>query len=334
MDRQPLRFLVEGARIHGVDGPQLDPQLRKGNSLMLYAGLTCVLDLSYSRATREFVLSAAATHDLSRHDVKRRYSCSDVKQLAEDLRRYLASLRVDQRHLRREGNCQTQLSMRFGIEQTSSEGWATVDTQSVIGFSSTPEKDRFWAPIQEKSRKVLAVLAKDPKRFGRNVNWHCCGGELDLLLWDPLAREFIVMELKDGGSASGVYLSPLQVGCYLEAWRRFAAEEPRGALSGLRDLMVQRKKLGLIHEACQLPETEAHLRFRPAIVVQSPQKQSSCWAKLEIVRRTVEETWPMDATDTPAHELLTRLSVHAFDAGKLTDISEQYARWTGCTGKR
>ena len=315
---QPLRFLLDGAAVQGEGSLPLVPHLRDGNSLMLYAGLTRVLDLVYLEGRREFAPSAARAYEMHRHGIKRRYPAADAANLAGDLDRYLSAVRLRPQFVRREGRCQAWLSQRFGADRSGAQDWAVIDSESVIGFPDSQARRRFWAPILERGRRALAVLAESPKLFGRDICSRCFGGELDLMLWDPAHREFLIVEVKDGASASGIYLSPLQVSCYLAAWRRFALEQPDEALSGLCDLLAQRQRLGMVRGPCKLPQTQTDLRFRPVVVVQDPRERSSCWAKLQMVRRTVEDAW--QSTQRPH---LEGLSIYAAVGGRLTGITEQ-----------
>ena len=324
---QPLRFLLEGATIHGEDGVRLVPHPRDGNSLMLYAGLTRVLDLVHLEDRQEFVPSAARAYEMHRHGVQPRYPAADVADLARDLNRYLSAVTVRARFYEREGRCTAWLSRRFGPDRLGADDWAVIDSESVLGFADSQAREGFWAPILERGRGVLEVLAKSPKLFGRGIATRRFGGELDLLLWDPVRREFLVVEVKDGSSADGIYLSPLQVGCYLAAWRRFALEQPDEALSGLTSLLAQRQRLGMVHGPCQLPRTRADLRFRPVIVVQDPKERSSCWARLQMVQRAVQDAW--QPAERPH---LEGLSICAVVDGQLADITQQCPQWPGGHG--
>ena len=314
---QPLRFLLKGPTIHGRDGLQLEPQLREQDSLMLYAGMSCVLVLEYRERTREFVLRAHTAYNLAGHGVAKRYPIADAARLATDLKGYFEAVRVGSRWLLKEGNCQAWLTRRFGVERTAPEDWAALDSQSVIGFADGHAKEKFWAPILENGRRTLAAL---------NIRSRGLGGELDLLIWDPQAREFLLTEIKDGGSCD-LYLGPLQVACYLAAWQAFSRVDPQCALSGLRNLLAQKQRLGLVRQACRLPETASDLCFRPVIVVQSPKTRSSCWTKFETVRRTLEETWHGTEASSTAPEFLARLAVYQLADEKLTNITQQYSQW-------
>lgn len=326
---EPLQFLLEGPKIHGEKGLHLEAQFREGNSLMLYAGLTRVLDLVYQEERERFVPKADKAYKLLERGVKAEYAARNAELLAGDLRGYLNKVEVAPRYTSREGQCQAWLTRRFGRERAEPQGWATMDSESVLGFKDEPEKNLFWKPILEKGRKALTVLATEPEQYGRRVGSRELGGELDLLLWNPRDREFIVMEVKDGSNTCGIYLGPLQVGCYLEAWRKFAACAQRKVLSGLHELLAQKQRLGLVSKTCQLPDRETDLRFRPILVVREPKSRSCCWTKLEAVRRVLEQTWQSDDGDNSAGELLAGLEVYGQYDHELRNITGQYPHWGG-----
>jgi hypothetical protein len=269
---------------------------------------------------------ADKAYGMEAHGVQRQYACADAGRLAADLRSYLRKVVARPQFVRGEGRCHAWLSRHFG-QAHNVTGWVTVDSESVFGFADAVEKASFWSPIRAMERETRAILTTDPARFAKDISSDSFGDEVDLLLWDPRAGEFIVTEVKDGGSPSGVYLSPLQVSCYVVAWRRFAAFAPQVALSGLRELVLQRQRLGLISGDCRPPETTADLRFRPVIVVQAPNERSACWEKLTAVRRAVERAWQQTDMCRATVELLTGLSVLSLRDNQLDDITLACADW-------
>ena len=297
-----LRFLLDGAVVHREKPAVLDAQFREKNVLMLYAGLTRVLHLRYDHQRAAFKVGADPAYDIQGKGVQKSYRVAEMSDLAADLRNYLACVRVANRYLDREGECQTRVSQRFGQLRTDSGDWATVDREAVIGFDGGREKDEFWRPILSKAQAALDLLACQ-RGFGTRIGVKRLGDEADLILWDPISNQFVVAELKDGGSASGVYLSALQVACYAEAWRSFAAQMPEAALGGLRSLLQQKQRLGLIGGECALPKSPSDLRFRPAVIVRNPNERSGCWEKLRCVRSAVDQAWGCSCDSGPLGEL-------------------------------
>jgi hypothetical protein len=171
--------------------------------------------------------------------------------------------------------------------------WSVVDRESVISYDGgQEEKDRIWGPIRSRAIELgRKLMSLDPKRFGTSLDKKAVGDGLDFLLWNGKDREFGVAEIKYGHPASGVYLSPRQVAAYTAIWRRFAADQPDEALAGLRELVLQKQRLGLLPDHIQPPESNADLRFRPVIIVRNPSFNGGVWESFDIVRRLVDKDW-------------------------------------------
>ena len=167
---------------------------------MLYAGRTRVVDLAYRDG--QLVPRADESYDMVGHGVQLRYACADAGRLAADLRGYLQKVVVRQQFVNGEGHCHAWLSRQFGSRRVAATAWATVDSESVIGFGDSSEKKKFWNPIRRMGRDTLEVLATEPQ-FGKGVASRPLGNEADLLFWAPQAREFLITEVKDGKSANG-----------------------------------------------------------------------------------------------------------------------------------
>ncbi len=290
---KPLRFLVDKAcRSTFKDtGLPLDLQLRSRNEVMLYLGLTRLLTVKLMKRSLQLKVSADKFYRLQEHGVAERYSPDEYAKLAGDVQRYLDNVVVNKHHYEKEGHCQARLASRFGVHGQSGDRWTVVDREIGIAYDDG-QKEKVWDPIRSRAIELgRKLMALDPKKFGTSLAKKAFGDGLDFLLWNGKDREFGVAEVKDGHSTSGVYLSPRQVAAYTTIWRRFAADQPDEALSGLRELVLQKQRLGLLPEHIQPPESKADLRFIPVIIVRNPRFKGSVWESFDIVRRLVDKDW-------------------------------------------
>lgn len=247
------------------------------------------------------------------------YDIGSVEELESSVTSYLENVRVNPHQYRREGECQNWLSHRYGIHRRDEE-WVAVDREVVLGHRDEAAKRAQWGPIQARFNEFGECLPETLRtRFGLPGRKKKVGNELDLLLWQPSAGKFLTTEVKDGGDAAGVYHSPIQVAAYLAIWRLFVREQPGDTLGGLRDLLEQKIRLGLLPDNIPLPTRIAPDDLLPAVIVRNPNVRSTCWKTLDAVLQLLEEAMPDDCLDG--------LTVWAVQDAVLTEITQTWRTW-------
>jgi hypothetical protein len=317
---QPLHFLVHRPTA-GTDHIPLVPHVREDDHLMLYAGRSVVVDLQFTR--KSFKPRADGSYEMKAHGVESVYTHDAVPKLADDLERYLAVVSPNPSFVEGEARCHAWLCRRFG-PAACPEDWATVDSEVVIGYENTGDRKRLREPIDwmcDLARRAAISSPDGPPADSAKRSYR----ELGLMIWDPRHAAFLAVEVKDG-SANDICWSPLQVACYVAEWRIFAAIALEQAREGLRQLFIQRQRLGLINADCPVPGDTAPLRFRPVIVVQSP-CSTCCWVKFAEVRSAVERAALQVGLCSPNVDLLGDLSIWEQHDDQLTDVTQECTRW-------
>ena len=287
---RPLGFLVElvHASARKDSARSLDLQFRErgrtGSQLAVYVGLTRILKAHYDGQRRVVALSADEfyTRQFPTHGLARSYPLSfAATELQNDMTRYMRNVHVNVRQYKKEGRCQNWLSHRYGFLRGGNE-WVSVDREVVVGYRDEAEKEKEWEPIKARFGVFGQGLPKVMwNRFELDVQGKGVGNELDALIWCPKSQMLLIAEVKDGSSAAGIYLSPVQVAAYFEVWRRFFQERPEEALRGIRGLIEQKMRLGLISGDVALPQRIDAANLSPALIVQAPNPHSGCWKRLD-----------------------------------------------------
>jgi hypothetical protein len=243
-----------------------------------------------------------------------------------DLKRYLKSVELSPSALAKEGRAQNWLSRRYGVGRRAADEWVAIDREIVIGYQDARERESIWRPIREWAKEVARRLQNDSEysgKYGVALGVKAIGQELDLLFWDPASQCFWVTEVKDGSSAKGVYLSPLQVAAYTAIWRIFTRDYPTDALNGISRLVDQKKRLGLIAEDVALPDGLLPEMFRPLVVVREPNSRSTCWARLQEVMSLVQSL----EDDLKCGPIVGNLPVWQLSDERLTSLDDTWQRW-------
>jgi hypothetical protein len=302
----------------------LDIQLREdgkaGRKVMLYRGSTAIQNMRLDK--RAGTLKLWAHDEYQKHfqdlGLNPSYAIEDSEGLSAGITGYLKNVSVGPQHFNREGGCENWLSHRYGSHWKPGE-WVAVDREVVIGYENQAEKEAEWEPIKTRFDEFgVGLPALMRSRFNLPVQKKTVGNELDLLLWRPSTGEFLITEVKDGGDAAGVYRSPIQVAAYLAAWRRFVEAQPADALNGVRSLLAQKIRLGLIPKEVPLPERISINALRPAIIVQDPNRRSRCWKTLDGILQLLQEAMP---------GCLDGLGLWAVKNNTLTDITDTWREW-------
>jgi hypothetical protein len=322
-----LRFVVDLVVQSGpcATDKALDLQLREDGGtrrkVTLYRGGTAILHMRLDR--RKGTLKLWAHDEYQKQfqalGLSPSYTIGDSKGLSTGITGYLKNVSVGPHHFEREGGCENWLSHRYGSHWQTGECVA-VDREVVLGYENESEKDAEWRrPIKTRFDEFgVGLPALMQSRFNLPVQRKTVGNELDLLLWRPSTGEFLITEVKDGGDAAGVYRSPIQVAAYLAAWRRFVEALPEDALDGVRSLLAQKIRLGLIPGGVPLPETICLSALRPVIIVQNPNRRSRCWKTLDGILQLLQEAMP---------GCLDGLGLWAVEDNALTDITDTWRKW-------
>jgi hypothetical protein len=119
---------------------------------------------------------------------------------------------------------------------------------------------------------------QDEKRFG---------DEVDMLAIDKTGS-LVVIELKHGVNTSGIYWGPLQAGVYHAAFK----DAPSEVYSGIKALIAQKIRLGLLPGAAAIMIPSALTLGDPMLAIAVPNRNSGCWDKmLEVCQKTRD--WPL-----------------------------------------
>ena len=122
------------------------------------------------------------------------------------------------------------------------DDFVIIDKEAVIGYKNQSEKTKFIGPLQEKYKGLQKeISALNPKLYGRNIETKAIGNELDFLALDKDGN-ILLIEYKYGTNASGIYLSPLQIGMYYDIFTHFD-----GLSEVVFDMLAQKQKIGLIN---------------------------------------------------------------------------------------
>lgn len=257
-----------------VAGLPVDPQLREGDHLHLYCGLTRLLDASLFNDTLRLSAHPTYTSQPCGADLFREWSPQDPA-LSAALDHYFANVVVKPAQVRGEGAVQARWAQ-------VRDPWISFDREGVIGYEDSAARSAARSfPTLSQARSEIEALAGSWGPVPKT------GGEVDQLAVDPQGR-LVLLELKD--SSSPAYYAPLQLLQYLHEWA--------GALptlhSSLMALMESRKTLGLSPE---MPPLSGGLRAvlafgegRPSTEVQ----QRLMLVKMVVNRYLPEGVEPME----------------------------------------
>ena len=328
---EPLRPLVDLTKEYWKDKkrrPKVRPDLQfRTDAISLYLGLTKVLQIHMDKKGCLHP-SAAGAYELRDLGVQPTYRQEQCTDLVADILRYLERVDVDDRYLSDEGRCQNWLSYHNGAQHVPGRGVPlAIDREVVIGYKDEGEKtELFREAIRKPALEVIKGISKaKPKRYGENLQKLPLGNELDLLMWDS-SGAFLATEVKGGGNPHGIYMAPVQMAAYLLAWRDFAKVDP---LKGVKCLVEQKRELGLVTmdgtEWNQFSASLSAPHFVPVLVVQRPNRNSSCWKKLCEVTEYVSTMWP----DGRGPSIMDSLRVYTVEnpEGDLEDHTEDYPSW-------
>lgn len=288
-----LRFLIDVALENRDDPYALDIQLREGNELMYYHGTTCLLTIRISNRNSTLDITATAHEAYGQHaECRAEYAAlmktwriTESATLEQAVRFYLpkAIRAADARYYdnKKEGYWQNRLCVRFGPRWRCDDEWLILDRECVLGFDTSGEKTDFYAQAREKFAAFRRQLQDEDSTTWGQITDKGFGDELDLLAIDPAGR-LVVLELKHGSNAAGIYWGPLQTYFYGDAFTSVLGE----IRDDLLNLAHQKIRLGLLPEAAgSRLGREGLSRVEPVLAIAEPNENSACWDRMDQVLR-------------------------------------------------
>lgn len=148
---------------------------------------------------------------------------------------------------KKEGYYQNILSRRFGICGSSSDEFVILDKEVVIGYKDEAEKQLILGTMQSKYKALQCEFSQHyPEAYGKDLSKKSVGNELDFLGLDKHGN-LLVIEYKHGTNTSGIYLSPLQIGLYLDIFNAYIARFSQELQSTIFKMLKQKQEIGLIN---------------------------------------------------------------------------------------
>ncbi|MEI6514585.1 MAG: hypothetical protein WCO77_01295 [bacterium] len=283
------------------DAYALDIQVREGNVLMYYHGTTRLLTLHFrwKSLKSQMTIKAHASSAYGEYAeccqqyqaLMKEWSISDISNFKDAWQAYLKSAMVaaNDRYYgnHREGFWQNRLCVEFGRNWTPSSDWLVIDRECVIGFKRSADKKAHYEKANSKAQEIkLALQNSDKVKWGTPDN-KGFGDEVDMLAIDK-SGSLVVIELKHGVNAKGIYWGPLQAGVYQTAFKA----APLEVLKGVEKLIAQKIKLGLLPNAAAKRVPSFLKLGDPVLAIAEPKKDSRCWGKLgEVCQKTKD--WPL-----------------------------------------
>jgi hypothetical protein len=269
-----------------------DVQLREGNHVHVYCGLTRLLDAEPVRGGVRVSAHATYRSQTCGADLFRVWSLEEGG-FADAAERYFSGVTVREANVGWEGAVQAAWG-------AVTNPWTPFDREAVLGYADTT------AQTAGRAFPGIRAARKEVERIRTREKWAALpdgkvGAELDQLAVDDSGR-LVLLELKHAGaSASSVYYSPLQLLQYVHEWAK-AFDSVRSALRALIDA---RKAIGL--SPLNMPDLARGLRpvigFGPD--VRSPEVRARFEEVLSIANRHLPpdvspiEVWTMTLAGRP-----------------------------------
>lgn len=187
----------------------------------------------------------------------------------------------------REGFWQNRLCIEFGRNWTPMSDWLVIDRECVIGFKLSADKKAHYEKANSKALEIKHTFQNyDKKKWGKPDKKEF-GDEVDMLALDK-SGNLVVIELKHGVNAKGIYWGPLQAGVYHRAFKDALSEVQQG----IKALIVQKIKIGLLPATAATRVPSSLTLGDPVLAIAKPIKKSRCWGKMvEVCQRTKD--WPL-----------------------------------------
>ena len=212
----------------------LDVHLRLHDKVIVYCGLTKLVDICLKNGMADFAAESTYTTQPCAGDLFRVWNTRE-SGFEEVLSNYLDNVAVDGAQTGREGGIQARWSR-------VTEPWIPFDRDAVLAYESETEKAKAMEcqKVDEAYVQLGAIVASKRKLPSRKDHWAMLpqrkkSNEIDQIAVDPQGR-LVIVELKDA-SASDVYYAPLQLLQYVWEWHN-ALGAVRDSLQRLLDARV------------------------------------------------------------------------------------------------
>ncbi|MBZ0274398.1 hypothetical protein K8I61_20365 [bacterium] len=247
----------------------IDVQFRRGDFIQLYAGTACVLRLQWNGTTFQSIPKSVHNFIRLRENT--------VTAIVENWEHHRDSVEINEpRFLLNESTWQAALAFRFGRNFKKGDPFCVIDAQMRM---ETLADSRELEIVQESYRPIRQSLCelpviRLPKEFASGSFWD----QIDILGINGDGK-IIVVEIKVGTSARGVYSGPIQAGGYTELLTEFKGD----LVAGVRPLIEQKKQLGLLPASAPDFNPSGDFEIAPILAVGEPNWRSSMWKTLGIV---------------------------------------------------
>jgi hypothetical protein len=256
----------------------LDIQLRENDILMVYMGTTRILKIKIDTKRSRLIFTADKAYSDKFLGI---YNFSNAPQglIYSYLIKTINTVSPNYFSNEAEGFYQNLICYHHGEKATAASPFIIFDRECVMGYDNTAEKVLNFNPIAEKYQEIIAKeQEKDPKKFGKPKGKKL-GNELDLLAIDNECN-LCCIELKRGGSASGIYWGPFQVAVYKDIFNKTSLAH---IYPDIVELVSQKVKLGLLPVLSDF-HLQGHTNFnnvKPFLAIGAPNFDSTCWKSLK-----------------------------------------------------
>jgi hypothetical protein len=248
-----LRWLFNLVKNH----PKLDFQIGKSSSkqwISVYYGLTRLMSIRKLKDSYIFIYTAEKYQKLSVSLYGKKNITDNFQYAIESLIVQIENERKFDRYYKneKEGYYQNIFSRRFGKCGNPDDDFVIIDKEAVVGYVNQAEKMNIFGRIQQPYKQFQFEISKhDHIRYGTDLQNKAIGNELDFLALDK-AGNVLLIEFKHGTNTSGIYLSPLQIGLYLDIFSALPREQLESAVF---EMLGQKQKIGLINSMWQKPKS-------------------------------------------------------------------------------
>ncbi len=213
---------------------RLDVHLRPDDKVIVYCGLTKLVDISLKNGMLHVTAERTYTTKSCAGDLFREWDTQEPG-FEKTLNNYFDNVDVAAAQTGREGGIQARWSR-------VTEPWIPFDRDAVLAYESETEKEKAleFKKVDEAYVQLGAIVASKRKLPSRKNHWAKLpkkkkSNEIDQIAVDPEGR-LVIVELKDT-YASDVYYAPLQLLQYVWEWHN-ALGMVRGSLQRLIDARV------------------------------------------------------------------------------------------------
>lgn len=274
-----LRWLFDYVKAHS-DLDLLTVKNKDREFINIYRGLTKIMSICKTNNPNQVTVEAHKTYEKlcpSAYGMKTISSISDKS--IEFIRKHLEDKGENDSNYgkKKEGYYQNELSRKFGICGSVDSDFVIIDKEAVAGYANVNERKELLGPMVDDYKKLQSkIWSIDSKRYGKNLKDKSIGNELDFL---AITKEgdLLLIEYKDGSNASGIYLSPLQIGLYFDIFKFLSTKIDLN--QSVIEMLEQKKRIGLINPRWKTPKLSG--KIIPVLIISNPNYRSSAYEKFQ-----------------------------------------------------